>query len=202
MHKLFLISSICIGINHLATAQTIEFPLRECARAFYKEDSTNTATREQKMKELRACVFGKKFPPFKATTTSGKTYSKADLQGKVVFVTSWFSNCGPCLAEMPMLNELNTKYKDEGFLLLSFSPENIDQVNAFLKKRPLNYEVFPSSEELIMYEMQTNYGYPTNIIVNKKGEIVEFKMGTPTDEAGLETAEKEFMEIIERELAR
>jgi hypothetical protein len=50
--------------------------------------------------------------------------------------------------------------------------------------------------------MQTSYGFPTNIIVGKNGEIVEFRTGTPTDAEGLEAAKHDFISIIERELSK
>jgi thiol-disulfide isomerase/thioredoxin len=151
---------------------------------------------------LRTCIIGKQFPAFAATTIAGKKYADTDLKGKVVFVTSWFATCPPCIAEMPMLNELYKKYKDRDFLFLSFSTENVERIDQFKNDHPMTYEVFPNSGDMIIHSMQTSYGFPTNIIVGKNGEIVEFKVGTPTDEKGLEKAKNDFIAIIDQELAK
>lgn len=198
--RLLILTFISISINLLTHAQTNKYSLGKCASAYYS-DSDNKLP-EQKQAELRECIIGKQFPAFSATTITGKKYSDADLKGKVVLVTSWFIACPPCTAERPLLEELNKKYKDNGFLLLSFAADPVERLNMFLKEHPITYEIFPGSDELITLDMQTSYGYPTNIIVSKEGKIVEFTTGTATDEKGLEAAKSNFTTIIERELSR
>jgi thiol-disulfide isomerase/thioredoxin len=198
--RLLTLTLIIVWISGSAHAQTNKYSLDNCARDYYSD--SNSATPEQKATALRECIIGKPFPAFSATTITGKKYSDTDLKGKVVIITSWFTTCPPCIAEMPMLNELNKKYKDKEFLLLSFSASNEELIQKFTKDRPITYEIVPNAGGLIRHEMQTSYAYPTNIIVNKKGEIVEFKIGTPTDAQGLDTVKKEFIEIIERELSK
>lgn len=195
--KLLILALLIVFIDFSANAQTNKYSLSKCAKAYYGD---TTRSREQKQVELRDCIIGKPFPAFSATTIKGKKYSDADLKDKVVLVTSWFASCAPCIAEMPILEELNNKYKDKEFLLLSFSADDVKRINKFLKDHPLDYEIFPDSDPLIMHGMQTSYGYPTNLIVNKKGEIVEFRTGTPTDKEGLEKTKNEFITVIEREL--
>lgn len=198
LHRLLTLTLIWIWISCPTQAQTDEFTLGECAKAYFSSNNNDL----EKQQALRECVVGKKFPTFSATTITGKKYSNTDIKGKVVFITSWFTTCPPCLAEMPILNELNEKYKDKEFLLLSFSPDDDERIRKFLKERPITYEIFPNSEGLIQYRIQTNYGYPTNIIVNKKGEIVEFRTGSPLDQKGLAATKNDFAAIIERELAK
>lgn len=195
----FVVSSYVL-VDFPANAQTNKYSLSKCASAYYSD--SNNVSPGQKEAALRDCIVGKPFPAFSAKTINGKQYSDADLKGKVVLVTSWFASCPPCIAEMPLLEELNKKYEDKGFLLLSFSADDVERINKFLKERPVAYEIFPGSEDLIMHGMQTSYGYPTNIIVNKEGEIVEFRIGSPTDKVGLEATKSDFMAIIERELSR
>lgn len=189
-----------VSYSAQAQSQAPKFTLNECAKAFYSEDNADNL--EEKSIALRECIIGKKFPAFKVSALTGKEYSNADFHNKVVFITSWFTTCPPCIAEMPMFKELNEKYKDQGLLFLSFTPNNAEQITKFLKERPLTYDVITDAEGLIQFEMQWNYGYPTNIILNKKGEIVEFKGGSPMDKEGLEKVKAEFTAIIERELAK
>lgn len=202
--RVFTLMLFCSGISYSMYAQTANprFTLDECAKVFYNEDNVEVNNFEKKAAALKECIIGKKFPAFKASALTGKEYSNIDFQNKVVFITSWFTTCPPCIAEMPMLNELNEKYKDKGFLFLSFTPNNAEQITKFIKERPLTYDVITDAEGLIQFEMQWNYGYPTNIIINKKGEIVEFKNGSAMDKEGLEKAKAEFIAIIERELSK
>ena len=52
---------------------------------------------------------GTKFPEFTATDMNGRTWSNADVKGKVMVLNVWFTGCGPCRAEMPELSA----WKDE-----------------------------------------------------------------------------------------
>lgn len=187
LNKTIALALLCFLASYVAHAQSNKYSLSKCFRAYYFD---TTSTSEKKQAELRACMIGKPFPAFSATTITGKKYSDADLKGKVVLVTSWFAKCPACIFEMPLLIELDRKYKDKGFLLLSFSADNEERVNEFLKKQPLAYDIVPNADSMIQMEMQTNYGYPTNIILNKKGEIVEFKTGVPMNAESLAATKK------------
>ena len=47
---------------------------------------------------------GSRFPDFSATDIDGRTWTGADVAGKVMVLNLWFTGCGPCRAEMPELS--------------------------------------------------------------------------------------------------
>ncbi|SFC21616.1 Thiol-disulfide isomerase or thioredoxin [Nocardioides terrae] len=51
------------------------------------------------------------------TTLDGKDVDLADLRGKPAVVNVWWSGCGPCRAEMPMLQEASTELAGEAAFL-------------------------------------------------------------------------------------
>lgn len=200
IYRLLILTLVCVSISHPAHAQGNKYSLSKCASTYY--GASEDKPHEQKLAELRACVVGKQFPAFSATTIAGKKYSDADLKGKVVLVTSWFATCPACKTGMPLWDELHKKYKDKEFLLLSFSADDVEHINMYLKEHPIAYEIFPGADPLIMFEMQTSYGYPTNLIVGKDGQIVEFTTGALADGKELEAARDNYIRIIERELSK
>jgi thiol-disulfide isomerase/thioredoxin len=71
-------------------------------------------------------------------TVEGKPFDIAQYRGKVVVLHFWATYCPPCLAKLPMLQELRAKYHDKGFEVLSISyDEEPDKVRTFLDKQKL-----------------------------------------------------------------
>jgi thiol-disulfide isomerase/thioredoxin len=58
------------------------------------------------------------------------------LRGKPVVIEFWATWCGPCIAEIPHLNELASRFKEVQFI--SITDEAASVVEAFLAKRPIS----------------------------------------------------------------
>ena len=54
--------------------------------------------------------------------------------GKVYVVEFWATWCGPCVASMPHLAELQRKLADKGVRIVSISDEDLDTVEQFLER--------------------------------------------------------------------
>jgi len=61
---------------------------------------------------------GKMAPDFTLKDLDGNTVSLSDLRGKVVFLNFWATWCPPCRAEMPDIEALHQKYRDQGVVIL------------------------------------------------------------------------------------
>ena len=203
MRNLFLV--VAFVTTQLSVAQTYQESLDLCTRSFgdvmaHPENGDDAIIKA--LGDLKACVVGKEFPEFSATTITGKKITHADLKNNVVFINLWYLSCPPCVAEMPILNELVKDFKGKDFLMLSFSTDDKKSLQEFMSARKINYAVVENSKKLIDDTFRMKFGYPTNLILDKSGKIVEFKTGGPMEEAGLKHAKLEFKAIIERELAK
>ncbi len=137
------------------------------------------------MKELQAELMGgpiesnfkkgEMLPNFDLTDMHDKRLQLSDLKGKVVLINFWFINCPPCRMEMPDLNELKAEYagKDVEFIAITFDRKN--DVHKFLKEIPFDYRIFPNARQII--EKYGIMGFPTSVIIDKSGKIVDSKMG-------------------------
>ena len=108
-------------------------------------------------------------------------------EGKVYVVEFWATWCPPCIASMPHLAELQKEYKDKNLRIISISDEDLETVQAFLKKPVPNQEEEKTFAELTnAYSLTTDPdqsvyndymvaagqgGIPTAFVVGKTGEI-------------------------------
>ena len=80
---------------------------------------------------------------FAMATLEGDTIRSADLAGKVVVINFWGTWCGPCVVEMPGIQEFYDQYKDDpGVVVLTLSnDENIDVLRRFMEKEEYTFPV-------------------------------------------------------------
>jgi len=128
-----------------------------------------------------ALVFGQKgrtlAENFSATNMDGQTVELESLRGKVVLVTFWSTKCPICDSEIPKLNQMATSYKGKDVVFLGLTTDNPTRVESFLKMKPFNFDIIPSSFGVLMKYADRdgsgniNMGYPAYFLINQNGEI-------------------------------
>jgi peroxiredoxin len=117
-------------------------------------------------------MLGSQFPDFNFTDLNGNNYNNKNTKEKIIVLKCWFIECPPCIDEMPALNDLIKQYenrKDIVFLSVSFNSKN--ELKNFLKKTTFNYAVVADQQNFLDKVLKI-YVYPTHIIINKQGVIV------------------------------
>lgn len=147
--------------------------------------STVTAAQQQ----LRP---GTPAPDFAAETLDGKFYNLDILQGKVVVLTFWSTRCEICVVEIPKLNLVAERYRDQNVVFLALTMENHTRLEPFLKKHPFRFSIVPNSFGVVLKYADMdkkgaiNMGFPSHFVIDKRGAIVHRSDGW--DKAGsLET---------------
>jgi thiol-disulfide isomerase/thioredoxin len=111
-------------------------------------------------------------PSFKMTSLEGNIVNLTDLKGKKVFVNLWASWCGPCRSEMPSIQELYKKTKNENvaFVMLALD-NNFEESIGYLKDEQLVLPAYYPAET--HPELFNVPGIPTTFIFDEKGTLVK-----------------------------
>ncbi len=118
---------------------------------------------------------GKSSPEITCVTATGKTVSLQSLKGKLIYIDIWATWCGPCLRELPYLENLQEKYKkreDIVFVSISIDDDKVAWSTMVKEKNMKGIQLHANTE---MHEkIVNNYlinGIPRFIIINKSGNI-------------------------------
>jgi len=116
---------------------------------------------------------GNEAPDFSARDISGRTVKLSELKGKVVLLDFWATWCPPCRVEIPHLLELNRKFKDEDFVLISVSLDrDLQAARQFVKDKAMDWVHIIDLEagRALSDLYQVDY-IPSTFIVGRKGKI-------------------------------
>ena len=110
-------------------------------------------------------------PAFQLNSSTGKPVSLAGLKGQIVLVNFWASWCGPCRKEMPILEQLNRKYRGKGVTLVGVNVEpNSSDAAVWLKATPVSFPILFDVDSKVskLYQVE---GMPNTVIVDRKGNV-------------------------------
>jgi thiol-disulfide isomerase/thioredoxin len=111
----------------------------------------------------------------------GSELDASVLGGKVVVVNFWATWCVPCVGEIPGFNKLHQEFASKGVVVLGVSlDDGAAQVEAFLKKHPMEYPVALASEAIS--EKYSSGPIPVTLVFDRSGkQIKRFEGFTPGD---------------------
>jgi len=93
------------------------------------------------------------------------------FKNKVVVINIWSTQCGPCIAELPGLNDIVEKYQDKDILFVALTNERKEMINNFLASgHTYKFQIIPYAKS-IYYNQLDSFGFPRTIVVDKKGII-------------------------------
>ncbi|MFK8303069.1 TlpA family protein disulfide reductase [Capnocytophaga stomatis] len=141
----------------------------------------------------------KEFPKFNLNTLAGVKFDSEKLKGKPTMINFWFTRCAPCIDEMPVLNKIKEKYKDD-FNFIAITYEKKEIVENFLKSHSFDFEHLIDAKDLIN-ELGIK-SFPLNLFLDKNGVLQYVEGGIPynfIDEKEREIGDgNEFIKIIEK----
>ncbi len=114
---------------------------------------------------------GQVAPDFALKSSSGDNLRLSEYRGDVVMVNFWATWCGPCRQEMPLLDELYSRYERVGFSLLGV---NIDddsrKAMSMVSELGVSFPVlFDARKEVSkLYEVEA---MPVTVLIDREGTV-------------------------------
>ncbi|HMT92791.1 TlpA disulfide reductase family protein [uncultured Thiothrix sp.] len=133
-------------------------------------------------------------PELRLTDLNGKMQDLKDYRGKIVLLNFWATWCPPCIKEIPSLNNLQTRFSQKEFVVLSVDVgEEPKDIQAFLEHLPADYPVLVDSTSSSTEPWQLK-AFPSTYVIDRKGQLRYMYFG------GLEWDEPEIIKFLEKNL--
>ncbi|MBC7615404.1 MAG: TlpA family protein disulfide reductase [Pedobacter sp.] len=113
---------------------------------------------------------GEKFRGDRIKAINGNKFDLKTITDKVYVINFWFINCPPCKKEIPELNELVKKYKDNpNVVFIAIALDQEFELKNFQKIMPFDYNIVADGR--YFSDKHGVKSYPTHVIIGKDGLI-------------------------------
>ena len=114
---------------------------------------------------------GQAAPDFALKSSSGDNLRLSEYRGDVVMVNFWATWCGPCRQEMPLLDELYSRYERVGFSLLGVNIDDdsrkaMNMVSELGVSFPVLFDARKEVSKLYKVEAM-----PVTVLIDREGTI-------------------------------
>lgn len=167
--------------------------------AFAGKDSTMAKTMideyYERKKSEEQTASGKTAPDITMETIDGKQVQLASLlKGKFTYIDVWATWCGPCCAEIPHLEKLVEKYKDNDkvqFISISVDTNRQAWENKLKKDNPQwqQYLLTPENNKIFSANWGIT-GIPRFILIDANGNVYNANASRPSNKETEETIDK------------
>ena len=107
----------------------------------------------------------------------GNEVGFSDFRGKIVFLNFWTTWCPTCLIEMPSMEKLHQKFKDEDFVMVSINlQEPALQVKKFFEEFKLTFTALLDSTAEVAIFFGIN-AIPATFILDREGSVIGKALG-------------------------
>ena len=125
-----------------------------------------------------ALAVGFEMPNVAVTRLDSSTIDLTALRGKPVVINWWQTFCGPCIKEIPELNELVEKYADHDVEFLAIALNERADLTPFLQEHPFSYDIALGKDEAVQI---FGYAFPRHVILDGEGKVAYDFLGYSPD---------------------
>ena len=115
---------------------------------------------------------------FTLKSLQGENVSLDQYKGKYLLINFWATWCGPCKVEMPSLEALYQRFKDDKFDVLAISNDMFGEtvVEPYVKANNLSFTVLLDNQLKVSYQFGV-VSLPTTFLIDPQGNIIGAMQG-------------------------
>jgi thiol-disulfide isomerase/thioredoxin len=127
------------------------------------------------IEKWKKCEPGKQLNDYKFNDINGNEVAFSSFVGKLIYIDVWATWCGPCKTEIPLLKELEKKYKNDKIVFVSVSiDEDKEAWERMVKNDKLQgVQVWAESWKNELCSDFNISGIPRFILIDAKGLIID-----------------------------
>ena len=115
---------------------------------------------------------GDQVPAFSFETYDGVTMTNKDLEGKIVLLNFWATWCGPCVKEMPGLNDFVATQSSDDFVVIALARQQDNAtIKPFIDKNGYDF-TFVADVDKKVYANFAEKSIPRNVVLDADGKII------------------------------
>lgn len=126
---------------------------------------------------------GQVLPNWSLKMLDGKTVKLHELRGQPVLLSFWFTDCAPCLVEIPSLNQLRADFGEKGLKVIAIARDKAEAVRPFIQEKNIKYQMVANGQSFID-DLEVKV-FPSNFLLDEKGRIVQVEQGGSSFDATL-----------------
>jgi peroxiredoxin len=115
-------------------------------------------------------------PDFSIPLLSGETVKLSDYRGKVVLLNFWATWCGPCVDEMPAIQQISDDFANKAVVLAVNVGEKKDKIEKFIKDKKFTFNIGLDENNEVSMKYPTE-GIPLSIVLKADGSISYTNIG-------------------------
>lgn len=118
-------------------------------------------------------------PEFTLAELDGNQVSLGDFRGQRVLINFWATWCGPCIAEMPLLDR-TARREAPDLVVLGIAEDEPKAVRQWLTETPVSYPILlpdPSGRDLSWEYGNMRRVLPYSVLIDADGKIVRTHAG-------------------------